>query len=1016
MWITLLASIVLLLASTSVLYAGPAIDRWLVVQQSDGTTFNARKFGDEFQNWTETESGHTVVRNKKTKDWEYANQGPDGALQPSGRKVIPSQKAPADMPKHLKPPRNTKAEKIQSRSMQDIYLQRAPSLSTQLSDDPNVVLSYAVGDWTPLPISGTRKIIVIMVNFTDRSLITASSAWNSAVFSSQISAKSVFNYYKDNSFNTLSIVPVPHSQSVNPAGVVTVSIPYAHPYNGTEESTWVAAAIDAADAYVNFASLDVNGNGYIDRTEALVYLIPAGYEESGTSKTPSVWAHATTYSSGGLLAAGKRFSAYAMNGELSDLNVQHPIGVVAHEMGHQFCGLPDLYDTSDPTQNEGMGYFSLMASGSWGNDTGEDSGTTPTNLDVWSREYLGWATPVTPTSATTLTLAHPLSTISAAYKIIDPLVSTTEYFLVENRQPVGWDSGFIGKARFNSWAGGLLVTHIDITAGTVGSNDINRYTANGGLQGVIPVQARTTACDMLVVGSDCSGDPTTLFYSGNNASWSPLTTPNSNYYNGTPSNFSLLGISPQAAIMTASLSFTPPTPPVIIQLPVAIDNDAWSVTTGGNGNWSGQTTNTHDGIDGAQSPAILDSQSAWMQTAISGPGTLSYWWKVSSEPGFDYLKFYVDGVELTGVAGISGVVDWTQVSGINIPPGSHTIKWEYSKDSEISSGYDTGWLDQVAFTPSVAIQLPVAIDNDTWPVTTGGNGNWSGQTANTHDGIDGAQSPAILDSQSAWMQSVISGPGTLSYWWKVSSESGFDYLKFYVDGVEQAGVAGISGVVDWTQVSGINIPSGSHTIKWEYSKDSDISSGYDAAWLDQVLYTSFYPLTFTFAGTGGGSVNSIIPNSPTINCTSGTICNPVAFPAGIDVTLSALPDQDSIFTGWAATPPCAGTGNCVVTMDAAKYVTGTFTLAPLVTVLERPGIEFSNISAAYDDIGTAAGSTIRARVNTAPFGDLLLNRDIAITLMGGFDTEFSSDNSGYSSMGTLTVAAGSLTLEQIIIK
>jgi len=874
MWKILLVSLVLVLSCCPVLYAGPALDIPLDFNQPDGTSFKARKHGDEFQNWTELESGHSVVRNKTTREWEYALQNSDGTLRGSGKKVVPNREAPKDIPPGLRPPRNYAAEKEHSKSLQNIYQQRMPGSSSTTSSQSKTVASNAPGDWSPVPVSGNRNVLLILVNFSDRTLVTTADVWHDSVFSATTGVKSVASYYKDNSFNTLSISPLAHNQAGSPAGVVTVSVPYAHPYYGTPENTWVAAAINAAGTFVNFAALDSNSNGYIDRTEAIVYLIPAGYEESGSSKTPSVWAHTATYSSGGLLAAGKRFPAFGMNGELNNSDVRHPIGVVAHEMGHQFCGLPDLYDTSSPVRNRGLGYFSLMAYGSWGRDTGDESGATPTNLDAWSREYLGWTTPVTPASALPLVLAHSLSSPDSAYKLINPLLSTSEYYLVENRQPVGWDRGLRGKTGFNSsWVGGLLVMHIDITAGTVGSNDINRYTANGGRQGVVPVQASTASCDMLADGATCSGRPTTLYYSGNNADWSPLTTPNSNYYGEIVSNFRVLGVSSPAASMTANISFVAP---VVIQLPAAIDNDAWAVTTGGNGNWSGQSANTHDGVDAAQSAALLDNQSSLMLTTVNGPGTLNFWWKVSSEPNYDYLKFYLDGMEQVGVIGISGEVGWNQVTGINIPDGSHEIKWVYSKDTSGSFGSDAGWVDQVVF---------------------------SGR----------------------------------------------------------------------------------------------------------------YPLTFSFAGNGGGSVNSIIPVSPTINCISGSACNPVDFSVGTDVVLMALTDQNSIFTGWSPPSVCSGTENCAVTMDSAKNVSGTFALAPLVTVLERPGVGFNTIAEAYGDLGTADGSTIQVRINTSPFEAVTFNRNIAIALKGGFDAYFSPVNSGYSSMGTVTISAGSLTAERIMI-
>ncbi len=53
---------------------------------------------------------------------------------------------------------------------------------------------------------------------------------------------------------------------------------------------------------------------------------------------------------------------------------------------------------------------------------------------------------------------------------------------------------------------------------------------------------------------------------------------------------------------------------------------------------------------------------------------------------------------------------------------------------------------------------------------------------------------------------TVTGPVTLSFYWKVSSEASYDYLRVYLDSVKQYE---ISGEVNWQQKS-INIPSGSH--------------------------------------------------------------------------------------------------------------------------------------------------------------------------------------------------------------
>lgn len=123
--------------------------------------------------------------------------------------------------------------------------------------------------------------------------------------------------------------------------------------------------------------------------------------------------------------------------------------------------------------------------------------------------------------------------------------------------------------------------------------------------------------------------------------------------------------------------------------------------TGGNTNWYPQTTNTHDNVDAAQSGDINDNGESWIQTTVTGPGTLSFWWKVSSDEDYDYLEFNMDGNFQTDLTGESG---WQQQT-YAISSGSHDLRWRYYKDSSGSSGLDAGFLDQVNFTVSTNIQI-----------------------------------------------------------------------------------------------------------------------------------------------------------------------------------------------------------------------------------------------------------------------------------------------------------------------
>ncbi len=117
-----------------------------------------------------------------------------------------------------------------------------------------------------------------------------------------------------------------------------------------------------------------------------------------------------------------------------------------------------------------------------------------------------------------------------------------------------------------------------------------------------------------------------------------------------------------------------------------------------------------------------------------------------------------------------------------------------------------------------------------------------------------------------------------------------------------------------------------------------------------------YALTITKTGTGGGTVTS----SPSgINC--GATCT-ASYDTGTQVTLSASPAAGSTFVGWSG-GGCAGTGTCVVTMDAATTVTADFSLIPQFDLtVSKSGTGAGTVTSA--PAGINCGATC-----TAPFDD-----------------------------------------------
>ncbi len=149
-------------------------------------------------------------------------------------------------------------------------------------------------------------------------------------------------------------------------------------------------------------------------------------------------------------------------------------------------------------------------------------------------------------------------------------------------------------------------------------------------------------------------------------------------------------------------------------------------------------------------------------------------------------------------------------------------------------------------------------DFSSFPWIMGGTLPWTIDSSTYYSAGYSARSGAISHSQTSTMETtrVLSSPGELSFWYKVSSESGYDKLRFYVDGTRQNEW---SGTVDWTQAT-YNLASGTRVLKWEYVKDGSVSSGSDCAWVDDIIFpasttpSSFYPPRNLTAAPGNGYV------------------------------------------------------------------------------------------------------------------------------------------------------------------
>ena len=483
-------------------FAGPALQKDFTLTQPDGESFSAVKRGDEFMNWYETAEGYAVLKDGESGYWVFALRTAAGLLAPSGVHYSARGAVPEGAVKNFIPAKDT-VERLRER------------YDGQASAKTSSARSAAAKTWTSNPISGEREAVFIRINFQDVELESELEHTKDEIWGAEHSVRS---YYLDQSHGKLNIVSADfgdqgkrdiieitmtsadYNEGKHPDRLLNDNAVGDYRISHKNEVAFVTGVLKRTG--LDFSGFDKNGDGIIEADELVVYLLFAGYEESCSSKEgrPAVWMHAwSSWENEGnehivYVSDDIILGHWSCGGELSDIlvksgNVPLPlVGGIVHELGHQICKLPDLYDTS--YTNNGLGLFSVMAGGSWGHKTDEIHGKTPPNLDAWSRKYLGWDVPQTLTSSAAsvvLTCGTPRNGNYPVARINSPYVdSTYEYILAEVRNPNAddWDGGIGGSIKDmpESFKGGVLLQHIDERSGSgslSAGNDFNVYTEEG---------------------------------------------------------------------------------------------------------------------------------------------------------------------------------------------------------------------------------------------------------------------------------------------------------------------------------------------------------------------------------------------------------------------------------------------------------------------------------------------------------------------------------------------------------
>ena len=309
----------------------------------------------------------------------------------------------------------------------------------------------------PLPMEGSgvapspRRGLIILASFTDRSFKSEHTKElyeriaNEEGFKHELGFKgSVHDYFKDQSDGQFLL-------DFDVVGPVPLSLDYAYyGENGADgqdlrAGEMIAEACKLAAKEVDYADYDWDGDGEVEQ----VVVLFAGQGEHCCEDAATIWPHEYQLEESDygrtLRLDNVTISTYACCSELGLGETIDGIGTLCHEFSH-CLGIPDMYDTED-NGCFGMSQWDLMDHGCY-----NDNGFIPCGYTSYERMLCGWLRPVVLTSPCEVTDMQPLSKNGLAYLIYNTK-APQEYYLLENRQQVGWDKALPGS--------GLLILHVD---------------------------------------------------------------------------------------------------------------------------------------------------------------------------------------------------------------------------------------------------------------------------------------------------------------------------------------------------------------------------------------------------------------------------------------------------------------------------------------------------------------------------------------------------------------------------
>ncbi|MCA9728622.1 MAG: M6 family metalloprotease domain-containing protein, partial [Candidatus Eisenbacteria bacterium] len=312
-------------------------------------------------------------------------------------------------------------------------------------------------------LAGTASIVVLPVLFND----SGTAPWNPASLEIQLFVFSqtgtLNDYYREVSYGSFG-VDGGVWEWVRASGDAADYEGSKNGYDGGAGDL-VLETLQLNDGIVDFGQYDNDGpdgipnsgddDGFVD--QCFIVHPKMGGECGGTAGN-NLWSHqyfvdawfGSPFTTNDNRAGGGKIKVnrYVMAPGTSCNGGMIEIGVFAHEFGH-CLGIPDLYDTDEDVtgDSEGIGWWGLMASGNW------NSPSSPAHMSAFTRHRLGWLTYFVVDNDLPNLCLPPVEERPVAAQVWSFGMPTDEYFLVENRQWMGFDA--------NLPAEGIVIYHVD---------------------------------------------------------------------------------------------------------------------------------------------------------------------------------------------------------------------------------------------------------------------------------------------------------------------------------------------------------------------------------------------------------------------------------------------------------------------------------------------------------------------------------------------------------------------------